>query len=266
MKITFYYPNPAISLTEGCYQMCEHCKGRVLDGMIKVKTNEELFNAAKSYKDSILLSGGNDKSGKVPWKRFVPAIKRIKEETELKVIMHTGILEKNEVRVLEEIGVDQVLLDWVLDDKTLREVYHAPYGSEEIKRMLENLLESRVEPVPHVLYGIENVEMNKREIKALRGLDDLKIVLIFLVQGFSKLTKTKQISKKGVEDFLTFARENFKGEMAIGCMRGNERKFIDPKAVELGFNRMVIPTKEAIDIALKMGYEVEYRKGCCSLP
>jgi hypothetical protein len=178
--------------------------------------------------------------------------------------MHTGILEKNEVRVLEEIGVDQVLLDWVLDDKTLKRVYHAPYRSEEIKRMLEDLLESRVEPVPHVLYGIENVEMNKREIKALRGLHGLKIVLIFLVRYPSN--KTKQISKKGVEDFLTFARENFKGEMAIGCMRGNERKFIDPKAVELGFNRMVIPTKEAIDLALKMGYEVEYRKGCCSLP
>lgn len=44
------------------------------------------------------------------------------------------------------------------------------------------------------------------------------------------------------------------------------KEIIDRKAVELGFNRIVLPTKEAIKLAESRGYETEIREGCCSFP
>lgn len=237
-----------------CSQMCEHCMGRSLKGMLTPKNDEELYEMLKNEKE-VLLSGGNF-GGRVPWHGFEKGINALKESG-VKIAIHPGIVGAEDIEMLKALRIDQVLVDFVLDDEVLKSNYHAPYTSEDIKKMVELLLESRIEVVPHVLYGLERAEKNKEEIKVLSDYGIKKLVLIFLV-GDRAL--------EGIESYLEFARRNFEGILAIGCMRGKEREIIDPKAVELGFERIVLPTRKAIELAEKMGYEIEIREGCCSFP
>ena len=255
MRITFYYPKKAISLTEhSCAQMCEHCRGRALEGMLAPETSDELYEMAKDERE-VLLSGGNF-NGRVPWHRFENGIRALKEKG-TKIAMHPGIIGEQEIKELEALRIDQVLVDFVLDDGALESNYHADYSSADIKCMVESLIDSKIEVVPHVLYGLELSEKNREEIRALEDYGIEKLVLIFLVSD-------KRL--EGLEGFLEFARENFEGTLAIGCMRGREKEIIDPMAVELGFDRIVLPTKKAVKLAESRGYETEIREGCCSFP
>jgi hypothetical protein len=255
MRITFYYPKKAISLTEhSCAQMCEHCRGKALEGMLAPRTSSELYEMAKDEQE-VLLSGGNF-NGRVPWHRFENGIRALKEKG-TRIAMHPGMIGEQDIKELEALHIDQVLVDFILDDCTLEENYHAPYNSKDIKRMVESLIDSEIEVVPHVLYGLEPPEKSREEIRALADYGMEKLVLIFLVSD-------KRL--EGLESFLEFTRENFEGTLAIGCMRGREKEIIDPKAVELGFNRIVLPTKDAMKLAESRGYETEIREGCCSFP
>ncbi len=237
-----------------CSQMCEHCMGRSLKGMLTPKNDEELYEMLKNERE-VLLSGGNF-GGKVPWARFENGINALKKSG-VKIAIHPGVIDARDIEKLESLRIDQVLVDFILDDGVLKSNYHAPYTSRDIKKMVELLLESRIEVVPHVLYGLERTEENKEEIRVLSDYGVKKLVLIFLVSD-------KKLEKP--ENFLEFARKNFEGVLAIGCMRGKEREKIDPKAVELGFERIVLPTSKAVKLAESMGYEIELREGCCSFP
>jgi len=255
MRITFYYPKKAVSMTGySCSQMCEHCKGESLRGMLAPKNNDELYEMLKNEKEA-LLSGGNF-NGRVPWQGFKDGIKALKNKG-VKIAIHPGVIGSKEIRALEALRIDQVLVDFILDDGVLKSNYHAPYASRDIKKMVELLLDSRMEVVPHILYGLEPLEKNMEEIKAIEEYGIKKLVLIFLVSH-------KRL--EGTESYLEFARRNFEGILSIGCMRGREREIIDPKAVELGFERIVLPTRKAMELAEKMGYETEVRESCCSFP
>jgi len=255
MQIAFYYPRRAVSMTgHSCSQMCEHCRGRALEGMAAPRNGSELYEMFRDERE-VLLSGGNF-GGRVPWESFEDGIKALKSRGVM-IAMHPGVIGAGDIGALEALRIDQVLVDFILDDDVLESNYHAPYSSMDIRRMVELLLDSRVEVVPHVLYGLEPVEKNEEEIRALSEYGIKKLVLIFLV-GDKKLT--------GVESFLEYARKNFDGILAIGCMRGREKEIIDPRAVELGFDRIVLPAEKAVRLAEDLGYDAEIREGCCSFP
>jgi hypothetical protein len=255
MQIAFYYPRKAVSMTGySCSQMCEHCRGRALGGMVAPRDGRGLYEMFKD-EGEVLLSGGNF-GGRVPWEGFEDGIKALKARG-VRIAMHPGVIGAVDIDALEALCIDQVLIDFILDDSILESNYHAPYSSMDVKKMVELLLDSRIEVVPHVLYGLEPVEKNEEEIRALSEYGIKKLVLIFLV-GDKRLT--------GLESFLESARKNFDGILAIGCMRGREKEIIDPRAVELGFDRIVLPTEKAAKLAEDLRYDIEIREGCCSFP
>ena len=92
-EITFYLPGmiryesrrgryPAISLTGSrCELQCEHCKGRLLDPMIQVTEPDDLLEKAvyleKRGAHGLLLSGGSDREGRLPWAKYGDAIREL---------------------------------------------------------------------------------------------------------------------------------------------------------------------------------------------
>ena len=260
MRIAFYTPQRAVSMTGFlCEQLCDHCGGKALRGMETPHNAGELFELAKNFEENILLSGGNDYKGRVPWERFEEAITAIKKEYGLKIAMHTGVIGRGEIERIRSLGVDQILLDFILDDVVLKRNYHAPYTSGDIMSMLHDLMDSGVEPVPHLLFGMESIESNRREIEVPSDMGIKKAILIFLVSN-------KKMDAESLRGFMRFARGEFDGVLAIRCMRGREKPQIDLGAVELGYDRIALPTLEARDLAIRMGYEIEERMGCCSFP
>ena len=95
------------------------------------------------------MSGGADKNGQVPLEKFIPAIKAIKAKTpEFKVICHTGLIQRETAEELKEAGVDQILIDVIGDDDTIREVYHLNKKVEDYEETLRMLKEIGTSPCP----------------------------------------------------------------------------------------------------------------------
>ena len=101
-----YYPGndfPSVSVTgTRCDQMCEHCKGVHLRGMIPVSGKDEFSDLAHSFKDKgctgLLLSGGCDANGSVPVSPYADAISEV--SSDLLVNVHAGFITKNEAERL----------------------------------------------------------------------------------------------------------------------------------------------------------------------
>ena len=127
----------AISITGShCDLRCAHCKGKLLESMIPAEDPQTFLRTADRLRldgaHGILVSGGADQNGEVPLKKFIPSIREIKEKApQFKVIVHTGLIQRETAKKLREAAVDQILIDVIGDDDTIHEVYHLNKRVEE---------------------------------------------------------------------------------------------------------------------------------------
>ncbi|MFW9920948.1 MAG: 4Fe-4S cluster-binding domain-containing protein, partial [Candidatus Thorarchaeota archaeon] len=91
------YRFPSVSVSgAGCALNCEHCNGQLLETMIPTLTPDALWKTCVRVKESngkgLLVSGGSTTHGNTPLLEFIPTIKRAKEDLELDIVVHTGIV------------------------------------------------------------------------------------------------------------------------------------------------------------------------------
>src|SRR5512139_2819391 len=118
-KINFFFTSylfPTISVTgRECSLTCKHCEGKLLESLIPAATCDELVQKAdilcSQGAKGILLTGGCDESGRVPIRQLVPAIRAIKDRTNLRLIAHTGFISSEDARALKESGLDGIGFD-----------------------------------------------------------------------------------------------------------------------------------------------------------
>ena len=132
---------PAISLTgSSCMLRCDHCYGKILEGMIPVMEPYSLKicrEFAEAGNIGILLSGGSDRDGHLPWGKYLESIRWVKKNTHLKISIHTGIIDRQTALSLKDTGIDEVLIDVVGSEETMHQVYHLPNGLKAIESFLE---------------------------------------------------------------------------------------------------------------------------------
>ena len=138
---TEYYQNTphrfaSISLTgRDCELMCDHCRGRFLAGMRPATTPDALLDQGRKLIEQgcegVLISGGADADSAVPIKTHLPAIAQLKEQG-LRVLVHTGLLDRETAEGLKAARVDQVLFDVIGDAVTIREVLHLDRSPDEL--------------------------------------------------------------------------------------------------------------------------------------
>ena len=129
-----------------CDLHCGHCKGKLLESMIPAEEPETFYQVIERLRSSgalgVLVSGGANRNGEVPLDRFIPLIGAIKTKAPgFKVICHTGLIQKETAMALKEAGVDQLLMDVIGDDDTIREVYHLNKTVEDYEETLRMLKE-----------------------------------------------------------------------------------------------------------------------------
>jgi len=201
-KITFYIPGmircdgisgkyQALSITgKDCTLQCEHCKGELLRSMFQASTPEALvarcLQIDQRGNHGVLISGGCDQNGRLPWDRFLPAIREIKDRTGLLVSIHSGLVDRNTARGLKEAGVDQALIDVVGDDETYRRICHVPFGTEQIVSSMEALESAGLEVVPHVVCGLDfgEIKGERRALFPLGIFPSLKDLFSLLRAGY----------------------------------------------------------------------------------
>ncbi|MBW2095878.1 MAG: radical SAM protein [Deltaproteobacteria bacterium] len=284
-KITFYVPGmfayngikgkyPALSITgEQCALHCDHCAGKLLETMISTSDPGQLVETCRRLKKKgtlgVLLSGGCDREGRLPWDDFLPAISKIKKETGLYVSVHCGLLDDKTAFQLKKAGVDQALLDVIGDDRTYREVYHVDFGVSRIASTLEALHRAGLAMIPHVVCGLYygKIEGEMRALDMIARFHPEQVVIVSLM-GIPGTPMAKLPGPRPTEIAEIIAEARLRmadSRVSLGCARERGNALIDTLALEAGVNRMVIPSEEALVLAREYGLEIRYQRTCCSV-
>jgi lipoyl synthase len=265
-----------VSVTGGrCELDCEHCKGSLLKTMPSAPDPESLLSlgreAAARGDIGLLVTGGCDAQGRLPWKDYLPAIRSLKACTNLTITVHSGQVNEDTAVALRESGVDQALVDVIGDEATARQVYHLNGGVSTIRKTMDSLAAAGLEIVPHILYGLY-YGMKRGEQAALEILKQYplrKYVVVVVVP--KKGTPMADISlppPDRVATFLAEARRQLPDLMAsLGCARprGRYSRDLDVLAVKAGINSLALPSDPALKEAQARGLDVVYKETCCSL-
>jgi uncharacterized radical SAM superfamily protein len=284
-QITFYLPGmisynglkgayPGISITGAhCALMCDHCQARILEPMPAAMSPDALVEKCKRFAGSgcvgVLISGGCDQSGSLPWRPFTSAIRKVKQQTGLYISIHCGLLDLDTATALKEAGVDQALLDVVGDDETYQTVCHVDFGISRILSTLEALNGADLPMVPHVICGLYRGQM-KSELKAIEmiarfRIEQLVIVSLMAIRG-TPFEGVRTPDAHEVAEIIVEARRLMpQVRMSLGCARRRGDEEMELLALEAGVNRMALPSDAVIERARELSMEIRYQRTCCSV-
>jgi len=279
---TFFscYPHPkfpTISITsDKCALNCKHCGRRYLRHMISCLTPDVIFppcsKLASNGAQGVLLSGGYNGEGYVPFEPFLDAIERVKRETGIFISTHTGLVPGWLAHELGRVGVDLADFDLIGDDETIKLVLGIDRTVEDYRRSLHVLKRSLPHVVPHICIGLHAGEI-KGERAALEFAAEIRpqaLVLLVLMPtpgtGVAHLPAPRPAEGGEV---IAEARLKFPMAMlALGCMRPRDagRVELELQALRSGVDRMEVPSEQTIEAARKLGLRVLRLDACCSIP
>jgi len=257
----------SISLTgSGCALKCAHCGRHYLEAMLPIaglSPRDPRLEGASS----LLISGGCDREGRVPFMPHLEEVRALRPGRRLN--WHVGLVGEEEVAALEGLA-DVVSFDLVGDNDTIAEVYGLKATVEDYRRTYR-LLRRAFPVVPHITIGLRGGRLSG-ERSALRLLQEEGAeAIVFLVLIPTPGTRYAHCTPpplREVAGLLAEARLAFPTiPLLLGCMRpgGAYRRALDSLAVRAGINRIVKPHPAALELAARLGLQVEAGQECCVL-
>ncbi len=285
--IFFFYPSGrtiAMSLTgTHCELKCKHCNAQYLRGMMTKEQTLEALKDRPGYYESVLVSGGSTKEGKVPVVQNLRFIKRL-HKTGLKLNFHTGLLDRNEILKIKPYA-SRVSFDFIYDDEVIKNVYgltdKTKEDYEKTYLLMRRLLGGRIENeegypsskvVPHYTIGLNCGKITKGDFDTISELAYLKptllVIDVFIPTKGTPFENCPPPPLEGVREILDKARRRLtRTTMFLGCMRpfGKYREELDLMAYELGVKGFVKPSKPLIEKVKNSGEKIVIKEECCAL-
>lgn len=271
MLLKTYYPSPGfppISISgDKCALKCRHCNSVYLKGMVSVSTPEKLIKVCKKLDENnavgILLSGGYNKNGKLlNLERMLPAVKKIKKETNLIINIHPGLIGKN---TAEQLDVDFASVE-ISSDDVIKNVFRLDKTTNDYLETYYNLKNAGIDVVPHVcVYSGD-------EYKLLKNIEKPSaiVVIVFTPTKNTPMQNESAPEAKMIGNVIRNLKKMFpETEISLGCMRPRNRFVraeIEIEALKSGASRMELPSKKTINYAKEKGYEIKRLGACCALP
>ena len=265
-----------VSVTgSACALSCDHCQAKVLEGMISVRADQDLFALARRLRaqgsEGLLVSGGSTRTGGVPLLPHLRHIPRIRSELGMKVIVHSGVVSPRLATALATAGVDGVMLDIIGANETLREVYHLDLTVADVENSLRLLSGEGLRIIPHIVLGLHYGSF-LGEHAALEMLTRYPVSTLILVV-LTPLTGTPMAhippppADQVAEFFGTARLAAPTTPINLGCARplGKVKSDLDQAAIDLGLNGIAYPADGAIGYARSRGLTPRLFEYCCSL-
>ncbi len=278
-EINFYYTSshfPAVSVTGSkCALNCKHCGRKMIERLPPATTPQELVETCLNFHrdgaKGVLITGGCTSEGIVPLNEHLDAIKEIKDNTDLILIAHTGLMGYSEARNLKQAGVECVCIDVVGCEETASEIYGIDLRPEDYRRTLKAFEKAGMREIsPHVCVGLHHGEL-RHELKALEiisAITPTNIVIIGLTNLKGTPMENVRINAEDLIRVLCHARIKFPDSyISLGCARGkgDVRAEIDRMAVKAGVNNIAVPTPDAYREAERRSLEIKEYLACCAL-
>jgi uncharacterized radical SAM superfamily protein len=284
-NITFYLPGmfscdgmrgkyPMISITgDHCKLQCNHCRGKILEKMIPAATPALLVDKCQELHGKgmlgVLISGGCDANGELPWEPFLEAIYAVKSATGLLISIHSGLVDMEQAMELKQAGVDQALIDVIGDDETFRKTCRLPFGVDRIEKSMEALTNAGIPMVPHIVCGLDGgrIKGEKTAVAMISRFPVAHLVIVSLMD-ISKTTsfRTTLPKPEDVADVIVEARFQMpQTVISLGCARQRGNRRMETIAVDAGVNRLAMPSDEAIERSESYGLNTRFQKTCCSV-
>jgi lipoyl synthase len=267
----------AVSLTGSkCALQCDHCKSSVLEGMRAIPSGQSLFELAQGLAArggrGLLVSGGMSVEGRVPHLDHLEDIVRVKRELGQKVILHTGLVDRESARAMKAAGVDGAFIDIIGADETIHQVYHLKKKHvADFEDSLAALCEAGLTVVPHIVLGLHYGKMlgeeNALEIVARYSVSALILVILMPILS----TPMREIEPPPAEEvggFFARARLRLPATpVYLGCARpgGAHKRMTDRLAVDMGLNGIAYPAEGIVAHARGRGLEPTFHETCCSI-
>ena len=255
-----------VSLTGSeCRMDCAHCSGHYLRHM---RSPEQAIRALKEGKaSSVLVSGGCDPSGTVPFMEHLPLLEELGSFG--RVNLHSGLAGPREALAISG-RANVVSLDMVGDDETVREVYGHNRGAKAYQDAFLALRE-HVRVVPHLCIGLRGGALGHEErvLEFLKreGVEHL-VLLVFIPTRGTRYEDAKPPPLGEVQRVISQARAGLPGAtLSLGCMRpgAKYRSDLDTIALREGIDQIVNPSPDALRLAVDKGLEVSEKWECCCL-
>jgi len=257
-----------------CALQCDHCQGQLLEGMQPTPDAESLLALGRKLRDEdcqgLLISGGAGLDGAVPLQDHLPAIAQLKAWG-LRVIVHTGLLDRDMARGLAQAGVDQVLLDVIGSEDTIREVLHLDRTPADYAETLSLLREEGLSVAPHVIVGLHYGQL-RGELAALEMVRqvgaDVVVLVVLRPLPHTPMADLPGMDPETVGRLAAAARLSQPSvPLTLGCARpaGRHKIEIERRAVLAGVNVVAYPDPETVHLAEELGLEATFVERCCTL-
>lgn len=258
-----------------CALQCDHCRTKVLEGMITLGSERDLFATAKRLQergtDGVLVSGGSQKHGGVPLLPHIQAIRRVREELGMRVVVHSGVVSPKLAEGLADAGVDGVMLDIIGAPETISDVYHLDLTPDDFERSLALLAERGLRIIPHIVLGLHYGqflgEWNALEMIARYPVSTLILVVLTPLVG-TPMGHLPPPPIDEVTDFFATARARMPDtRVNLGCGRpmGEMKVALDRAAIDHGLNGIAYPAEGMVAYARERGLQPAFHEYCCSL-
>jgi uncharacterized radical SAM superfamily protein len=269
----FYFQT--ISLTgKICALNCKHCGGQVLKTMSPALSSSELFELglklSRNGAKGCLVSGGCLPDGSMPFDPFVNALRRLKQELDLTIFVHTGIIKSHTALALRDAKVDAALIDIIGSEEIVRRVYNLKVTLQDYSDSLKALQDAKLPFVPHVIVGLNDGKL-EGEFKALQLIRQFApsalVIIAFLPIRGTAMAKTTPPRSVDIAKVSALARLIFPSiPLALGCMRpkGASRDETDVLALKAGVDAVAFPSSAAVEYSRSRGYDTVFSSYCCA--
>jgi len=275
-----YYSNHTksfvnLSVTgEACACRCDHCDGKLLQSMIGTPTPSEMRRVIDQLLDQgcrgILVSGGANFKGEVPLLPFVESM-AYASQMGLKVLVHSGLINRETAAALKEADVDQVLIDVIGDQDTIRQVYHLDLRPDDYLRAMLFCREVDLNIAPHVVIGLHygQIRGERRALEMIQQADPEAVILVVLTPACgTPMAIAKPPTIEEVGEIIAAARViNPFTPISLGCARppGQYKRQVEIQAVDCGVNGIAYPDEATVVYAKSKGLQTMFTEQCCSL-
>jgi uncharacterized radical SAM superfamily protein len=266
---------PSISLTGSkCQLNCKHFDGILLFRLVSANPAERLEEIARRLANNgakgMLITGGCDTKGKVPTAAAAQSIKKIKQQTDLIVIAHTGFITPDEAHALKDSGLDGIAFDVVGDADTVQQVYGLDVTEDDYLKSLQAISDAGINIFPHVCVGLDFGKIcgELRALELIRHINPTTVVITGLMPvAGTAMSSVKPDPYDFAEVFCQACEQFPEIPVTLGCAHssGRDRELIERIALECGVFNIALPTRSFVKYAHAEGYVIEYFGTCCGV-